>query len=167
MDRAKGTAAGAIRLQTGFEMPAAGKTGTTTDFRDAWFVGYTPDLVAAVWVGCDMQIFSLGSGQSGAVAAAPVWGNFMREVCRFRKPGEFSRQPAGVLKIKICAKTGKLPLADCPTATEYFIKGTEPKDACLSDHDEMMSVFDLIKKDKANLRKKRLEYESKKIEIED
>lgn len=163
----RGTAAGAIRLQTGFEMPAAGKTGTTTDFRDAWFVGYTPGLVAAVWMGCDMQIFSLGPGQSGAVAAAPVWGNFMREVCRFRKPGEFFKQPAGVLKIRICSKTGKLPLADCPTATEYFIKGTEPKESCSTDHDEMMSVFDLIKKDKDALRKKRLQYENRRIEIQD
>ena len=56
--------------------PVAGKTGTTNQYRDAWFVGYTPDLVATVWIGYDTGSLSLGSGMSGGVVAAPIWGNF-------------------------------------------------------------------------------------------
>jgi membrane carboxypeptidase/penicillin-binding protein len=69
----RGTAAGARR--SGFTRPAAGKTGTTNDYKDAWFVGYTPDLLAVVWVGFDGP---RKIGLSGAEAALPIWTEFMK-----------------------------------------------------------------------------------------
>lgn len=154
-----GTATGGIRNAAGFGLPAAGKTGTTTNFKDAWFVGFTPDLVAAVWMGCDSQKFSLGSGQSASVASAPVWGKFMSRVYAFRKPGRFRGQPAGVTERSICARTGLVPVEGCPVRSEYFITGTEPREKCNSDHDEMTSIFDLVRKKKGDL----LEKEKSKI----
>lgn len=146
-----GTATNAIRNIAGFTMPAAGKTGTNTKFRDAWFVGYTQDLVAAVWMGCDSQDYILGSGQSAAVVAAPLWGKFMREVYKFRKYTRFGNQPDGISRKIICSKTGKLPIGSCPTRNEFFIQGTEPTQACDGQHTEMVSIFDLVKKDKLKL----------------
>ncbi len=61
-----------------FGRPAAGKTGTTNDYKDAWFVGYTPDLAAGVWVGFDDMRRSLGRGEVGGRAAAPIWSEFMK-----------------------------------------------------------------------------------------
>ncbi len=146
-----GTASGGIRGTAGFSLPAGGKTGTTTRFKDAWFVGFTPDLVAAVWMGCDSQKFSLGSGQSASVVSAPVWGNYMRRVYAFRKPGRFKGQPDGVTVRSICGKTGKIPVEGCPVKSEFFIAGTEPHEKCNSDHDEMTSIFDLVRKKKNDL----------------
>lgn len=146
-----GTATGGIRNTARFILPAAGKTGTTTNYKDAWFVGFTPDLVAAVWMGCDSQKFSLGGGQSAAIVSAPVWGSFMRDVYAFRKPGRFKECPAGITQTNICAKTGKIPVEGCPVRTEYFIDGTEPSEQCNSDHDEMISIFDLVRKRKNEL----------------
>jgi penicillin-binding protein 1A len=155
-----GTATGGIREAAGFSLPAAGKTGTTTNYKDAWFVGFTPDLVAAVWMGCDSPKFTLGGGQSAAVVSAPVWGSFMRDVYTFRKPGRFRERPSGITQADICAKTGKIPVEGCPVRTEYFITGTEPSEKCNSDHDEMISIFDLVRKRKNNL----LDREMNKLE---
>ncbi len=156
----EGTATGAIRGTSGFHLPAAGKTGTTTKFRDAWFAGYTPDLAAVVWMGCDSPSYSLGAGRSAAAVAAPVWGNFMREVYTFRKPGRFREKPDGVLVRPICSKTGRIPIDGCPTRKEYFIDGTEPVERCDSDHDEIISIFDLARKRKNDvLRKEQLKLE--------
>ena len=149
-----GTAAGAIRETAGFHLPAGGKTGTTSGYRDAWFAGFTPDLVAAVWMGCDSQKFSLGCGQSASVVSAPVWGNFMREVYTFRKPASFRARPDGISALSICTKTGKIPIHGCPARQEYFITGTEPREECNSDHDAMISIFDLVRKKKGDLLEK-------------
>ena len=162
-----GTATGGIRETAGFSLPAGGKTGTTTNFKDAWFVGFTPDLVAAVWMGCDSQKFSLGGGQSAAVVSAPVWGSFMRDVYAFRKPGRFRSQPSDITTVNICAKTGKIPVEGCPVRTEYFIAGTAPTEQCNSDHDEMISIFDLVRKRKQGLLdREKLKLENTKSEEE-
>jgi len=145
-----GTASMAVRRNAGFYLPAAGKTGTNTGFKDAWFAGFTPDLAAVVWIGCDSQNFSLGPGQSGAAAAAPVWGNFMKKVYSFRKPGKFNSMPKNVRKVTICRKTGKIPAQGCPKISEYFIRGTEPDQICSSEHDELINLFDFIRKNKKN-----------------
>ncbi len=142
-----GTASGAIRSWAGFRLPAAGKTGTNTDFRDAWFVGYTPDIVTAVWFGCDSQKFTLGKGQSAAVVAAPIWGAFMREVYRDLKISRFPDQPEGIVKRRICGITGDIPQNECPVQIEFFIRGTEPTETCDLNHDTMNSIFELIKRD--------------------
>lgn len=131
-----GTASFAIRRVAGFRLPAAGKTGTNTAFRDAWFVGFTPALVAVVWVGCDIPRFSLGYGQSGASAAAPLWGRFMQEVRRHLPPAAFPSQPDEVSRARVCAFTGNRPVRGCPVADEFFLRGTEPRETCSGTHGE-------------------------------
>ena len=108
--------------------PAAGKTGTSNDYKDAWFVGYTPDLAAAVWVGFDDMRRSLGSGEVGGRAAAPIWRNFMSNTLSGHAATGFS-VPGGLVRARIDKATGLLadPLAaDSATLMEYFKEGTAP-----------------------------------------
>ena len=119
------------RVRDYFQLPAAGKTGTTTDFADAWFVGYTPQISAAVWVGFDEPSvhFTTWDGQGGR-AAAPVWGRFMRYVYddpSIAMPLEYFERPAGVYADTICTLTEKLATPWCPgRAIEYFTDKTRP-----------------------------------------
>ena len=127
---------GTARAARALGRPAAGKTGTTDRARDAWFVGYTPDLVTGVWVGFDDRQ-PLGAGEEGARAAVPIWTNFMREYVRVRHPPaiEFAR-PDGVTALTVDGATGLLPApgAAAPTTLEeYFFAGTEPHDAVSAD----------------------------------
>ena len=110
----------------GFDRPAAGKTGTTQNWKDAWFTGFTPDLVASVWVGFDRNSISLGRGQAGGIVAAPIWAQFMRDALQDTPAGWFSR-PQGVYAINIDRETGLLPTKECEhIMTEYFLEGTIP-----------------------------------------
>ncbi len=86
--------------------PCAGKTGTTNDFRDAWFIGYTPQLVAGVWVGYDDNT-ALGKGETGGVVAAPIWLSFMQRVVK-NQPVKVFEVPEGVTFVKISNQTGYL-----------------------------------------------------------
>ncbi len=106
--------------------PAAVKTGTTTDFRDNWTVGYTPNLVVGVWVGnADNSPMNNISGVSGA---GPIWHQFMRTVLRGQPELEFER-PTGLVEVEICSLSGLLPTPDCPyTRREWFISGTQPSE---------------------------------------
>lgn len=105
--------------------PAAGKTGTTNDFTDAWFVGYTPQLVAGVWVGYDDRR-SLGNKMSGGVVACPIWTKFMKEALAKELVLDFPA-PSGVTFVKIDPETGLLASARTRDAyLEAFISGTEP-----------------------------------------
>jgi penicillin-binding protein 1A len=123
----QGTAVGA-RLR-GFRAPAAGKTGTTNDFTDAWFIGYTSDLICGVWVGFDEKK-SIGDKASGAKAALPVWDRFMKEATGEGPYREFI-PPNGIVRTPICAATGLLPSPACgEIIEEIFIAGTEPQDTC-------------------------------------
>ena len=131
-----GTASYAVRRVAGLRVPAAGKTGTNTAFRDAWFTGFTPHLAATVWVGCDVPRFSLGYGQSGAAVAAPLWGEFMRRAAPFRKWRDFPRKPGDVVRHGICSITGNLPAPGCPVRDEYFIRDTVPRETCSGGHDQ-------------------------------
>ena len=79
----------AAALRTGFNIPAAGKTGTTNDYRDAWFVGFTPDIAAAVWMGHDDMRVALRQGRAGGAVAAPAWMYFMKGVYRNRPTRDF------------------------------------------------------------------------------
>ncbi|HSR31994.1 MAG TPA: PBP1A family penicillin-binding protein [Anaerolineae bacterium] len=108
--------------------PAAVKTGTTTDFRDNWTVGYTPDLVVGVWTGnADNEPMRNVSGISGA---APIWHDFMESALRGQPAGEFGR-PDGLVEVEVCALSGLLPGRDCPhRVREIFIEGTEPAETC-------------------------------------
>jgi penicillin-binding protein 1A len=114
----------------GFDRPAAGKTGTTQNWKDAWFTGFTPDLVASVWIGFDRNSISLGRGQAGGTVAAPIWAKFMRDALLDKSPSWYSR-PKGVYAIKICKNSGLLPTKDCrDVIVEYFLEGTLPKEYC-------------------------------------
>jgi membrane carboxypeptidase/penicillin-binding protein len=108
--------------------PAAVKTGTTTDYRDNWTVGYTPGLVVGVWVGnADNEAMRDISGISGA---APLWHDFMEAALKGRPAREFER-PDGLVEVEVCALSGLLPEPDCPhRVTELFLTGTEPAETC-------------------------------------
>ena len=105
--------------------PVAGKTGTTNGAKDAWFVGYIPQLVTGVWVGYDQER-SLGSGGTGGQAAAPIWGDFMQSAI-MSLPAEDFAAPENVSFVLINPRTGKLAKEGTAGAVmECFIKGTEP-----------------------------------------
>jgi penicillin-binding protein 1B len=111
----------------GFKASAAGKTGTTDDTRDAWFVGFVPDLLAVVWVGYDDN---QRLGLTGSQAALPIWTRFMKAAVSGRDKAEFE-PPSGITYARIDPSTGKLATASCPTARqEVFITGTEPHQVC-------------------------------------
>ena len=122
----EGTAASSRAL--GFAPDAAGKTGTTNDLRDAWFAGYTPDLLCIVWVGYDDNI---PTGLSGARAALPIWVEFMKGALAGRESRPFDVPAEGIVFIDIDKATGLLATPSCPKViAEAFIPGTEPQERC-------------------------------------
>jgi penicillin-binding protein 1A len=150
----RGTAANAIRGTVGAgqalprEIPAAGKTGTTNNFTDVWFVGFTPNLQAAVWFGMDspQQIYPQATGGADA---APVWGDFMKQVYMGDEAANADNGEApvfngvlpvperwsieGLLERQVDSRTGLLASQWCPSSrryTELYIPGTEPTEEC-------------------------------------
>lgn len=126
--------------QAGFRFAAGGKTGTTNDYKDAWFVGFTPSLVTAVWVGFDQPRTIVPGGYAGQLAA-PIWGRFMKDAVT-KDPG-WVKRPSGIEAVEICRASGKLPTEACyrgevsddgevkaTVGTEYFRRGTEPTETC-------------------------------------
>jgi membrane carboxypeptidase/penicillin-binding protein len=120
----------------------AGKTGTTNDGRDAWFVGYSPRLVALVWVGFDERdVLKLSGGQ----AALPIWADFMRAAMTVLPSGGFT-VPATVTFREVDPTNGKLATRFCPVPfREAFLAGTEPRDTC-TDHGAGEFVDTLVKR---------------------
>ena len=130
--------------QAGFTHPAAGKTGTTNDYVDAWFVGFTPHVVTGVWVGFDQPKSIIANGYAGELAV-PMWASFMKTASRGAKPEWFER-PANVTGLNVCRLSGKLPNQGCGSVpvvlndgfvenrsqiyTEYFVRGTQPTTLC-------------------------------------
>jgi penicillin-binding protein 1A len=104
--------------------PVAGKTGTTNEMKDAWFVGYVPQLVTGVWVGFDNQSRSLGAGGSGGQAAAPIWADYMLKAVS-GLPVQGFEVPESVSVVRVNPKSGKL-VRGSDGAAESFVKGTEP-----------------------------------------
>jgi 1A family penicillin-binding protein len=98
-----------------------GKTGTTSDYRDAWFVGFSSSVVAGVWVGFD-QPRTIGDGTTGARAALPIWADFMRRTAR-RLPSTPIEAPAGMRPQELCRLSHQRPLDGCPVYTEYLKDG--------------------------------------------
>ena len=148
----RGTAATAVRVTARLprEVPAAGKTGTTNDNTDVWFIGATPDLQATVWFGFDRPR-RIATNATGGALAAPVFGEFMREVYQGApaleadngSPGVPARaailpypQPwpmQGLISVEVDDRTGRLASPWCPAErryTEWFIPGTEPSEPC-------------------------------------
>ena len=109
------------------DVPAAGKTGTTDGYRDAWFAGYTPDLVTVVWVGFDQgRVLKL----PGSKAALPIWTHFMR-IATAGRPGTPFRAPPGVVLATIDPESGELATEQCPTVIEEaFPVGATPTTPC-------------------------------------
>jgi len=115
--------------QEGFTLPAAGKTGTTNDFVDAWFVGFTPNLVAGVWVGFDQPQTIIANGFA-ADLAVPMWARFMKAATAGDKP-EWYSPPKGVVAASVCPVSGLLPGEFCDRViSEYFAAGTVPTQIC-------------------------------------
>ncbi|MBI5016623.1 MAG: PBP1A family penicillin-binding protein [Deltaproteobacteria bacterium] len=111
------------------ERPSAGKTGTTDDARDAWFVGYTPQLVTGVWVGYDTPRPG-GKAFTGGAVAAPIWERFMRVALAARPAVDFPK-PETVVTVSIDPATGGLATTDCPERREeFYLPGTEPTEYC-------------------------------------
>jgi len=104
--------------------PVAGKTGTTNDTHDAWFIGFTPDLLAGVWVGFDAER-SLGKPETGGHAAAPIWTAFMKQAVAGRPVIDFP-VPEGVTFAQIDRATGLRAAAGQESELEVFVKGSEP-----------------------------------------
>jgi len=120
--------------RAGFSGPAAGKTGTTNDGADAWFVGYTPDVVATVWMGFDEVQPILGSATGGRLAA-PIWGKVMRRLYRQRNVPKAWAAPSDVVDVQIDEVTGFALSFDCiapqeTTRREIFRRGATPMTAC-------------------------------------
>jgi penicillin-binding protein 1B len=119
---------GAAARAWGFSPDAAGKTGTTNDMRDAWFAGYTPDLLCVVWVGFDDNA---PLNLSGARAALPIWVEFMKAALTGVRPRGFSVPSDKIVFVEICKETGLLAGPFCPKViSEAFIVGTEPSERC-------------------------------------
>jgi penicillin-binding protein 1B len=118
---------GASARSAGFTLDAAGKSGTTNDLRDAWFVGFTPELLTVVWVGLDDN---QPLGLSGSQAALPIWTSFMKKATAGRANVGFSA-PTGVSFVEVDRDTGKVATPNCPRImNEAFLSGTEPLAAC-------------------------------------
>jgi 1A family penicillin-binding protein len=111
------------------ERPAAGKTGTTDDYRDAWFIGYTPQVITGVWVGYDKPRPG-GKGFTGGAVCAPIWARFMRSVLADKPVIDFLR-PETVATAWIDPTTGYLATPDCPVKQEeFYLEGTRPTEYC-------------------------------------
>jgi penicillin-binding protein 1A len=105
--------------------PAAGKTGTTNEMKDAWFIGYTPSVLAGVWVGYDDHTLSLGKGETGGRAACPIWLYFMKEWLK-NDPIETFPIPEGVVFARINAQSGTIAAPDDPNAVYAAFSGSPP-----------------------------------------
>jgi 1A family penicillin-binding protein len=113
----------------GRERPSAGKTGTTNDYRDAWFVGYTPQLVTGVWVGYDKPRPG-GRGFTGGAVSAPIWGRFMRSVLASKPAVDFPK-PDTVVSVSIDPATGcPAPPGSASKREEFYAAGTQPTEGC-------------------------------------
>jgi penicillin-binding protein 1A len=127
----RGTASG-VRAW-GVRFPVGAKTGTTNDFKDAWFVGYSSAVVVGVWVGYD-QPATIGRDAFGSRVALPIWADFMRRTSRVLKPAEFA-MPDGLRDEELCRLSHLRPVEDCPTYVEYFKKGDDvPGRLCSMHH---------------------------------
>jgi penicillin-binding protein 1A len=142
-----GTAFSAVTA-AGFHLPAGGKTGTTNDGNDVWFVGYTADLLAGVWIGMDRPS-KIKANAQGGILAAPAWTAFMSEVYR-RKPAppDWPR-PDGLVSKDIDRTTGMLKNQYCPfpvVTTEWYLPGTEPIQECNVHSASNTSVGDTLQR---------------------
>jgi penicillin-binding protein 1A len=122
--------------------PAAGKTGTTNDSFDTWFMGFTHDLATGVWLGYDVNVTPLGRYETGGHAALPIWLDYMKAALDGREQPEFVA-PAGIVEVRIDPETGKPVAEETRGVLEPFKQGTEP--ALPAEGEEKVEVKDLFK----------------------
>ena len=116
---------GTAKAASALGRPLAGKTGTTNQAKDAWFIGYSTDIVAGVWVGYD-EAMPLGAGESGAVTALPIWSAFMKAAEAGRPAVDFPRPP-GIVTVRIDPITGLLAAPETGEGIEEeYLDGTAP-----------------------------------------
>lgn len=124
-----GTASGAV-YSSKFSHPAAGKTGTSSDWKDAWFIGYNPNLVTGVWLGFDNFDYSLGRDRAGGKISTPIWANYMKAALE-DEPKKWFAKPGGIVEMEVCAESGLLPTASCIKFNkDMFLKGSTPISEC-------------------------------------
>jgi penicillin-binding protein 1A len=127
-----GTAVGAVRDRGGFTLPAAGKTGTTNDGTNVWFIGFTPEIVTGVWMGLDIPQ-KIKANAQGGLLAAPAWAAFMKDVYDRRQPPPDWVRPDSLITREVDNTTGYLATSYCPRQVHYnewYIPGTEPTEVC-------------------------------------
>jgi penicillin-binding protein 1A len=142
-----GTAFNSV-YNAGFHVPAGGKTGTTNDGNDVWFIGYTADLVAGVWIGMDLPT-KIKANAQGGILAAPAWTAFMTEVYRRKPTPPDWPRPDGLTSREIDKTTGLLANPYCPVAvvyTEWYLPGTEPTQQCDVHSESNTSVGDTLRR---------------------
>lgn len=126
--------------------PAAGKTGTTNNWKDAWFVGYTPEITTCLWIGYDSLGMSLGRGQTGGMVASPIWGEYIRKALASEPVKNFPVY-AKLESVEVCAKSGLLPSDKCQsTVIEVFVPGTVPEKECENCKDSKYIIDANVKK---------------------
>ena len=126
------------------DFAVAGKTGTTNDFKDGWFVGYTPDLLALVWVGFD---HGESIRASGSASALPIWANLVAAIPHISTGASFHR-PEGIVAHTVCSKSGQLAVRSCPEPiNEHFLADRPPDEKCPLHHQRgtMEKMFDAFK----------------------
>ncbi|HEX3012206.1 MAG TPA: PBP1A family penicillin-binding protein [Syntrophomonadaceae bacterium] len=127
------------RFKTVVQRPAAAKTGTTDEFKDAWFVGYTPRICCAVWIGYDQ---AKNANLTGSAAAGPIWAQFIKEASNGIPAEDFSR-PGNITMLNICLDSGQVACESCPrTISMAFKEGTEPQDICNLHCDDLERITD-------------------------
>ncbi len=117
----------------GINFPCAGKTGTSSDFNDAWFIGYTGEEVTSIWIGNRTGSVSLGQGRSASGVAAPIWGEYIAGVYKEKTPADFLSDIEGITLEKICIESGNVAgrNEECPlSVSQYYYAGTEPGKFC-------------------------------------
>ena len=128
----------------GLDIPCAGKTGTTDEYTDGWFVGFTPELAVGVWTGFDEKI-RMGRNRTGARVALPIWVDIMRAAYRGRPGTDFPR-PEEITEAMICEDSGLLATPYCEKVRrEIFIEGMEPVRQCDLHR---VSPYDLLDPDR-------------------
>ena len=145
-----GTATYRVRSLGGFRHPAGGKTGTTNNGADVWFVGFTSEMVTAVWIGFD-EPKKIKTQSSGGQLAAPAWAAFMNDVYERRPPPGDWQRPESLILLRIDHDTGYLASSWCPkesTSHEWFIPGTEPVEFC-PVHNPFRSGISLSRDDRS------------------
>jgi penicillin-binding protein 1A len=128
----RGTAYNAVRSDRTFALPAGGKTGTTNDGTDVWFIGFTPEMVTGVWIGLD-QPQKIKARAAGGLLAAPAWAALMKDVYERRPAPADWRRPDGLVTREIDNTTGYRFTPFCPAQArdfEWFLPGTEPQEFC-------------------------------------